>query len=170
VVAEHHAARWWGWGEAVSITVWPRADGGKVGRLSDVRLRNVRARAENSLRIDGMAENPVRDVLLEDVSVTIDQWTQFPGGKFDNRPTSASVPGLEEHRTPAFFLRHVDGVRMTGCRAGWGAKRPPEASYALEEVDVRRMELIGFQGEAAFPERDPTIEVSKEAKTSEKKS
>jgi hypothetical protein len=170
VVAEHHAARWWGWGEAVSITVWPRVDGGKVGRLSDVRLRNVRARAENSLRIDGMAENPVRDVLLEDVSVTIDQWTQFPGGKFDNRPTSASVPGLEEHRTPAFFLRHVDGVRMTGCRARWGAKRPPEASYALEEVDVRGMELVGFHGEAAFPEKEPAIQVSKGSTASGKNS
>jgi hypothetical protein len=160
VVAEHHAARWWGWGEAVSITVWPRVDGGIVGRLSDVRLRNIRARAENSVRIDGGKDNPIDNVLLENLDVTIDKWTDFPGGKFDNRPTAASVPGLEDHRTPAYFLRNVRDVRMTGCKAAWGVNRQPYFSYALEEVTVAGLQLTGFEGRAAFPEKDAPIETS----------
>ena len=160
VVAEHHAARWWGWGEAASITVWPRVDGDSVGRLSDVRLRNIRARAENSFRIDGMADNPITDVVLENISVTIDRWTQFPGGKFDNRPTSASVPGLEEHATPAYFLRNVQNVKMVGCQAAWGANLQPYFSYALEQVNVRHLELSGFQGHSAFPDRFPPFSTS----------
>lgn len=160
VVAEHHAARWWGWGEAVSITVWPRIDGETAGKLSDVRLRNIKARAENSVRIDGAKDNPVTNVLLENLDVTIDKWTQFPGGKFDNRPTGTSIPGLEDHKTPAYFLRYVQGVRLIGCKAAWGANRQPYFSYALEQVNVRDLELIGFRGKAASPEQDPLISIS----------
>jgi hypothetical protein len=90
----------------------------------------------------------------------IDRWTQFPGGKFDNRPTSATVPGLEEHQTPAYFLRNVQDVRMAGCQAAWGANRQPYFSYALEQVNVRRMELTGFQGLSAFPDRFPPMSTS----------
>ncbi len=159
VVAEHHAARWWGWGEAISITVRPRVDGEPVGTLSDVRLRNIRARAENSARIDGTKDNPVTNVLLENIDLTIDKWTAFPGGKFDNRPTGAAVPGLEDHNTPAFFLRHVQGIRMADCKVAWGANPQPYFSYALEEVDTRNLELARFAGNAAFPDRDPAISV-----------
>jgi polygalacturonase len=160
VVAEHHAARWWGWGEAVSITVWPRLDGQTTGRLSDVRLRNIRAHAENSVRIDAAPDNPITHVSMEDMDVTIDRWTQFPGGKFDNRPTSNTMPGLEDHRTPVYFLRNVQGVRMDRCKAAWGPNRQPYFSYALEQVNVRGLELVGFQGESAFPAKDPPIAAS----------
>jgi hypothetical protein len=150
VVAEHHAARWWGWGEAVSITVWPRVDGEKTGTLSNVRLRNIKARSENSVRIDAIKENPITDVVLENLDVTIDRWTDFPGGKFDNRPTGNIIPGLEDHNTPAYFLRNVQNVKMLGCKAAWGSIRQPYFSYALEQVN-------GFTGEAAFPTRYPAV-------------
>ena len=160
VVAEHHAARWWGWGEAVSITVWPRVDGDKTGTLKDIRLRNIKARSENSFRIDATKENPITGVVIENLDVTIDKWTAFPGGKFDNRPTGSLMLGLEDHKTPAYFLRNVHNVKMLGCKAAWGANRQPYFSYALEQVNVSGMELSRLEGEAAFPDRNPAIKVS----------
>lgn len=47
-VAQHHAARWWGWGEAASVTAWTRKQGTKLGSLRDVRLKRIRGVAENS--------------------------------------------------------------------------------------------------------------------------
>jgi hypothetical protein len=151
VVAEHHAARWWGWGEPICVTVWPRTENGHTGTLKNVRFKRIKGRGENSVRIDGTAENPVRDVLLEDIDMTVDKWTAWPGGFFDNRPTGPNVPGLEEHKTPVYCLRHVTDVTMKNCTAGWGEKREPYWSYALETVDVKGLKLEGFKGESAFP-------------------
>ncbi len=157
VVAEHHAARWWGWGEPVSVTAWPRTEHGRVGALRNVRLRRIKGRGENSVRIEGTAENPVRDVLLEEMDMTVDKWTDFPGGFFDNRPTGPGVAGLEPHRTPVYSLRNLEDVTMRRCKAHWGKNLQDYFSYALEIENVKRLKLEELEGTAAFPARDPAI-------------
>ena len=157
VVAQHHAARWWGSGEAISLTAWPRTREGNVGRLRDVRIRNVTGRAENSVRIDGLKEKPIENVLLENVDITIDRWTTYPGGMFDNRPTASGVPGLEPHTTPAYSIRNASHVVLRDCRAHWGANRQDYFSHALDAENARDLELTRFQGEAAHPEREVAV-------------
>jgi polygalacturonase len=164
VVAEHHAARWWGWGEPISVTAWPRTQEGTVGSLRNLRFRRITGRAENSIRIDGTQDNPVRDVLLEDIDMTVDSWTKFPGGFFDNRPTGPSVAGLEPHRTPVYFLRNAENVTLRNCKAHWGANRQKDFSFALEAVGVKNLRLEHFEGTAAFPDRDPAIVRSADAR------
>ena len=153
VTAEHHAARWWGWGEAISITAWPRTAEGKVGYLRNIRLRNIRGRAENSVRIDGQPGQPIENVLLEDIDITIDRWTMYPGGCFDNRPSPPAVEGLEPHDTPAFSIRNAKNVELRHCTARWGNNRQPYFSNALQATHVEGLKLVGFKGKAAFPER-----------------
>ncbi|MBB5059325.1 hypothetical protein HDF16_004048 [Granulicella aggregans] len=161
-LAQHHAARWWGWGEAASVTVWPRIKDGKTGSLSNVRFKNVRGVAENSFRIDANPEQPVKNVLLEDCSVEIDRWTQYPGGMFDNRPTRADDPmhepgGLEKHDTPAFFLRNVQGAVLRNCSASWGVHHADYFSYALEAEHVTGLKLENFKGKSARPGLPATL-------------
>jgi polygalacturonase len=158
VVAQHHAARWWGWGEPISVTVWPRATDGVVGTLKNIRFRRITGRAENSVRIDGTPHNPVRDVLLEDIDMTVERSTQFLGGFFDNRPTGSDRVGLEPHKTPVYFLRNAVDVTMRRCKAHWGSDRPDYFSYALETQNVKDLKLEAFEGAAAFPDRDPAIQ------------
>ncbi len=157
VVAEHHAARWWGWGEAISLTVWPRVAGEKVGRLHDIRIRNVKGRAENSARIEGCKENPIENVLLDNVDIQIDRWTKYPGGAFDNRPTPPDMPGLEPHATPVYSLRNADHIALRDCKARWGANLQDYFGCALDAENVKHLALTRFSGEAAHPERDESI-------------
>lgn len=157
VVAEHHAARWWGWGEAISLTAWPRAAGEKVGRLYDIRIRNVTGRAENSVRVNGTKDNPIQDVLLDHVDMTIDRWTSYPGGVFDNRPEAPGRQGLEPHATPVYSLRNAERVVVRDCNARWGANIQPYFGCALEAENVQSLGISRFSGEAAHPERDEAI-------------
>jgi polygalacturonase len=159
VVAEHHAARWWGWGEAISLSVRPRVHGEKVGRLQDIRIRNLTAHAENSVRIDGSQDNLIEDVLLDHVDITIDRWTKYPGAMFDNRPTAHGDQGLEPHATPAYSIRNAKNVVLNDCKAHWGTNRQDYFSYALEAENVVGLEMKGFRGEAAHPERDRAIKI-----------
>ena len=159
VSAEHHAARWWGWGEAVSVTAWPRTEDGKVGRLRNIRLRNIRGRGENSVRIDGQRDQPIEDVLLENVDITIDRWSKYPGARFDNRPTRQGVEGLETHGTPVFSIRNARNVIVKNCVARWGAHRQEYFTSALEAENVQGLKIDHFTGEAAFSDVHKSIEI-----------
>jgi polygalacturonase len=160
LTAEHHAARWWGWGEAVSISVRPRVTGAKVGTLRDVRLRNIRGKAENSVRIDGSPDNLIQDVLLDNIDITIDKWTAYPGGRFDNRPTPAEVEGLEPHDTPVFSLRNAERVLVKDCHARWGSNRQSYFGSALEAENVKDLKIEHFDGIASDPAKDNPVVIS----------
>ena len=155
-VASYQAAPWWGRGEAISFTAYPRTKGGKVGAIHDVRVRNVTGRAENSIRINGTPESRIANVTLDKVAVTFDRWTKYPGGVFDNRPTAA-YPDVEPHHTPGISVRYADGVALTDCSVAWGKNCPPTFASALEAENVTGLTRTRFTGKAAHPERDEAI-------------
>jgi hypothetical protein len=157
-VSRYHSDPWWGRGEAISLTAIPRAPQGKIGTIHDVRIQNVSGRAENSVRVQGCKESRVRAVTLENVAVTLDRWTQYAGGLFDNRPTTA-YPGIEPHGNPGFSIRYADNVVVKHSSVKWGDKRPDYFTHALEAEAVTGLELTAFAGEAAHPERDADVVV-----------
>ena len=156
--ARYHSAPWWGRGEAISFTAIPRTPETAVGRISNVRVVNVTAHAENSVRVSGSPQSRIRDVRFEHVALTVGRWTGYPGAVWDNRPTSA-VPGIEPHPTSAIALRHADGVSFQDCRVNWDPKPPESFTHALEAEDVTGLDHAGLTGEAAHPGRDPAVVV-----------
>jgi hypothetical protein len=157
-VAQYHSDPWWGRGEAISFTALPRSAGSPLGQIRDVRVENVSGRSENSVRISGCRESRIRNVVLDGVAVTLDRWTRYPGGVWDNRPTSA-YPPIERHRNPGFAVRWADDVALRRCRVAWGAHRPDYFSHALAAHDVTNLTYPGFVGESAHPGSDSAIAV-----------
>ena len=151
-LARYYADPWWGRGEGISLTALPRTAQTKLGTLQDVLITNVTGRAENSLRINGIADSHIRDVRLENVTLTVDRWTKYPGGRYDNRPTKVLQP-IEPHATVGFNLRYVDGVILKNCTLRWGKNTPDYFTSALETDHVTGLELWGFKGGAAHPEK-----------------
>ena len=158
--ARYHSAPWWGRGEAISFTAMPRRPGAPVGTISGVRVENVSGRAENSVRISGCAESRINDVVFDNVDLTLDRWTAYPGGMWDNRPTTA-MPDIEPHNTPGIHVRYADNVSLKRCKIGWGKNRPDYFSHALEAHDVTGLGYPDFIGEAAHPERDAAVVIRK---------
>ncbi len=156
--SRYHSDPWWGRGEALSLTAIPRSPAAAVGTLSNIRFENITGRAENSARIEGSAASRIRDVTLDNVALTLDRWTKYKGGLFDNRPTTAQT-ALEPHATPGFCVRHADNVALRKCRVSWGQNPPDYFSHALEAQDVTGLTHPDFTGTAAHPQRDPAIVV-----------
>ena len=157
LVSRYYSNPWWGRGEAVSLTAHPRTPQMKMGTLRGLRVANVTGRAENSVRVSGSEECRIRDVSLENVAMTLDRWTRYPGGLFDNRPTEGRYPEIEPHGTPGFHIRSADNVVLKRCSVAWGGNRPEYFTHALETDDVTGLEITGFVGEAAHPERDSAV-------------
>jgi hypothetical protein len=150
--ARYYSDPWWGRGEAISFTAIPRTNTTRLGVIQNVLVQNVTGRAENSIRVYGAAAGHVRDVRFENVSVTLDRWTKYSGGLFDNRPTKVYEP-IEAHGNPGFSLRYADNVTLNDCSVHWGANRPDYFTYALEVENVTGLRLTGFRGNAAHPDR-----------------
>lgn len=155
-IARYYAEPWWGHGEGISLTALPRTAETKLGTLQHILFTNISGRAENSLRINGSPASHIRDVRLENVNVTLDRWTKYVGGRFDNRPTKVLQP-VEPHVTPGFNLRYADGVVLHNCTLRWGKKVPQYFTYALETDHVTGLELWNFKGLSAHPESYPDM-------------
>jgi polygalacturonase len=154
--SQYQAAPWWGRGEAISLTAIPRAPGVKVGRIHDVHVRNVTARSENSVRIEGVPESRIAAITLENLNLTLDRWTTYPGPVFDNRPTTVAEP-IEKHHTPAIHVRCAENVIVRDCKVNWGANRAEYFTHALEAAQTSNLAITRLTGDAAHPERDQAI-------------
>lgn len=155
-ISRYHADPWWGRGEAISLTALLRTAQSKVGTIHDVRFRNISGRAENSARVSGMANNRIHDIRFENVSIKFGRWTSYPGGVFDNRPTTV-MAAIEPHSNPGFSLRYAENIILKNCKVKWMKKLPPYFTHSLKAEDVGGLQLTGFQGEAAHPESEASV-------------
>ncbi len=148
--SRYHSAPWWGRGEAISLTAIPRTPQTKTGTIHDIAFYNITGKSENSVRINGSVESRICNVVMEDINLTIDRWTQYPGGVFDNRPTLVYQP-IEPHNTAGFSIRHADRVSLKNCSLEWGSNRPEYFTHAIEAEHVTGLSLTNFKGVSANP-------------------
>jgi polygalacturonase len=143
-VSRYHADPWWGRGEAISFTAIPRTSDTRLGSIRNVLVRNVRGRAENSVRINGSAGSIIRGVHFQNVSITFDRWTKYPGGVFDNRPTKVLEP-IEKRGNPAYSIRWAADITLENCAVHWGTHRPAYFDCGLDAENVDGLRLTGFR-------------------------
>jgi hypothetical protein len=142
--SQYFSDPWWGRGEAISFTVIPRKPGAKLGTLHHITAQNVSGRAENSVRIWGSPGNPAHDILLDRVDVTIDRWTKYKGGIYDNRPTTA-ITALEPHPTVGFSLQDAANITLRDCKLHWGTNRPNYFTEPMQQKNVTNLKLERFK-------------------------
>ena len=157
--ARYFSAPWWGRGEAISFTAIPRKPGAKLGSMHHITVQNVTGRAENSVRVWGSPESRVHDVLLDQVDVTLDRWTSYPGGLYDNRPTTATE-ATPQHETAGFSIQDADNVVLRDCNLKWGSNKPAYFGQAVQSKDVSGLKLERFHGDPAHPEASSNKEPS----------
>jgi polygalacturonase len=156
--ARYFAAPWWGRGEGISLTAFARNAQTQLGSMHDIRLRNITGRCENSVRIDGSESSRIRDVLLENVAVTLDRWTKYPGGVFDNRPRQENA--IETHTTPGIHVRNADNVTIRNCAVAWGNNCPDYFTHAIEGENTNRLMIDKFTGKSAHPDKHNAISIN----------
>jgi len=148
--ARYFSDPWWGRGEAISFTAIPRTAETKLGILHHITVENVRGRAENSVRVCGSEASRPHDIVLDRVDVTLDRWTRYKGGVYDNRPTKAEA-GIEPHETAGFSIENADNVTLRDCKLRWGTNRPEYFGEAVQTKNVTALKIERFAGDDARP-------------------
>ncbi|MEP6561902.1 MAG: glycosyl hydrolase family 28 protein, partial [Nakamurella sp.] len=140
---------WWGHGEPIYVNVgaWHES----VGRLRNVRFRNILARSENGAYIAADAPGLIEGVVLESVRIELDRWTRWPGGEYDRRPTS-NGPEIYAHPTAGILIDTATDVTVRNCEVVWAA-RSENFAHAIEAIDVSGLVIDNLRGTAAHPDR-----------------
>ena len=142
-----HKGHWWGKGEPIHVSTIPRFEGQGTGTIRNVRFRNVIAQAETGIVLWGVGENPIEDLELSNVRVTIRESPihDIYGGNFDLRPTSSFSTAVFAHDIPALFARHIDGLLIDHSRFDWEGRLPAFFTNGLQAEHVDRLVIEGSQ-------------------------
>ncbi len=154
--------RWWGVGEPIYVTALPRNPQTTPGQIRDVRFRNIIARGENGVYLQGCPQSRPENVEFVDVRVRIAKTTEHPAGLQDPRPcTMEAFAGREtvgdptpwgqkiRGGNPGFHIAYAGRVVLRDCAVEWSGESDPAYTHALSASDVRRLERSGFRGQAA---------------------
>lgn len=145
---------WWGHGEAIYVSAMPWHE--SVGTIKNVRFVNILARGENGVYIEGHRRGLIDNILLENVRMEIDRWSDQPAGRYDRRPYSGPDP-IYDHATAAFFVANASNVTLRSCEAAWGPSIQSYYGAAVETSGVDNFTLDNFRGDSAFPDTIPAI-------------
>lgn len=155
-VSRYHGDPWWGRGESISFTVIPRTPETHIGSISNVIVKNIFGVSENSARICGMPNQPVRNVLFENVTLHVGRWTKYKGGVLDNRPTTV-LQEIEPHDTAGILVRHAKNVTIKNCAVQWIKNIPIYYGPAIWITNASPISIINFRGQSANPHIYPDI-------------
>ncbi|MDR2974501.1 MAG: right-handed parallel beta-helix repeat-containing protein [Propionibacteriaceae bacterium] len=133
---------WWGRGEPIYVSAFPWQE--EIGRVRNVRFVNILARGESGVHISAERPGLIEGVLLENVRVEIDKWSDIPGGVIDRRPYSGR-PDLFEHAIAGFYVDQASDVTIRRCEVVWGVNRQTYWGEALEAHDVEGLVVDGLR-------------------------
>lgn len=146
--------KWWGAGEPIHLTHFPRNKDAKLGHVRHIRFSNILCEGECGLYLRGCAEQPLEDIVFDNMRVQVGRNGGAPGGFYDDRPNGMlpdgtfvgvytnSIAGVHCDFTRDLILRNVQVV--------WGEKA---AFYgaALESHHAENLLLENFTGKSAQP-------------------
>jgi hypothetical protein len=146
---------WWGKGEPIYIAVQPCAPSAPCApRVHDVVFNNITAEAENGIlfwgakgtAITGVEVNGLRLHMIAPDSGLADSI----GGNLDLRWT-ATVPrdGIVKSDIPAFYAKHIEGLRIRDMQVDWPATAPAYFTEAVRLEDFKDITIDDFAGRQA---------------------
>ncbi len=126
---------WWGAGEPIYVTAYPRHSGGKSGFIRNVRFSNIMAEGENGVYVMGATPEHIRDIVFDRVSLKIRRVTGHAAGRYDPRPCppgfgpAGAVPLGESTpwgqavscRNAGYYIENASNVALHDCRLEWAA-------------------------------------------------
>lgn len=120
---------WWGKAEPIYVTSYPRAVGnhkdagwrfpkgateGKCGEVSEIYFHNIKCYGENGCFIGGDTQDKVNHIYLDNVDLTFEKRTDYPGGQYDKRPCVGD--GFVEGPAYGLYVDTASDVHVTNMR------------------------------------------------------
>ena len=133
----HFAPDWWGKGEPIFISATHRRNKpGFAGTIRNITFDHIRVTAESSLFIRGEEINPICNVQLQDINITMKKQGTQATGFFDEQPSSRDV---YPHEIPAIYARYANGLELENVKVTWVAPMEEAWSGLLQLEDCENV-------------------------------
>jgi polygalacturonase len=148
-----HSGHWWGNGEPIHVSAIKQDPAIPAGPVKNIRFINIIAESESGILIYGTEQSPVKDVLLENVSIHIKagKHSAAYGGNFDLRPVYDTDLGIFKHDIPALYSQHTEGLKILELDVTWAENQPDFMSHAIYCSWFSNLTIDGFYGASASP-------------------
>jgi polygalacturonase len=147
--------KWWGAGEPIHLSHFPRTAQTKLGRVRHIRFSNVLCRGENGLFMQGWKTQPMEDIVLDNVRVEVGRTSDTRGGFYDLRPAGLYKEGILETKLAGLYCRFIDGLVLSQTKVAWTNAPTYLYGRALDRVGVKSLTLDHFSGSPATGRRSP---------------
>lgn len=162
---------WWGKAEPIYVTAYRRAKGnnkdanwrfpkgateGRVGAVKNITFSNIKCSSENGIYVSGESSGKIENIYFDQVDITINKTTPLPGGMYDRRP--CEMEGFVTDNTSGFYFDAAKNITIRNCSVQWGENKESYFKYAIYSNNTSQLQVNGFSGESAFPEKYHAIE------------
>jgi polygalacturonase len=153
------ADKWWGAGEPVHISHFPRNADTKLGHVRQVRFHNILARGENGIYLRGCEGHPIEDVVFDNVRLEVGKTGDQAGGFYDDRPNGdlpgGGFAGIYTNTIAGIHADFVRGLTLRDTQVVWGERLADYYGPALACRHVDGLQLERFTGKSARPGKVP---------------
>ncbi len=149
------SGNWWGKAEPIYIAVQPCPSNAACGvRVKHVTFNNITAETENGALLWGAAGSPITGVEMSGVHLhmipSAPSLAESVGGNLDLRWTAPTPRyGIVKSEIPAFYAKHVDGLRLRDVTVDWAGGMPDYFSDGVRVEDFNDLTIDGFEGRQA---------------------
>jgi hypothetical protein len=152
-------AKWWGAAEPIHVSHFPRAADTKLGHVRHIRFTGILCKGESGIYLRGCEQQPIEDVVFDNVRVEIAKTGDVPGGFYDDRPNGflpgGEFKGIYTNTIAGIGAEYVRGLTLRDTRVVWSGRLPDYYGAALETRHVEGLQLEQFSGKSARPGKLP---------------
>lgn len=147
--------KWWGAGEPIYVGNLPRSGTTPLGHVRHIRFSNLLCTGENGVYLRGCAQQPLEDIVFDNVRVEVGKTGAVHGGFYDDRPmggasTDGKFAGRFTNTIAGFQVDFTRGLVLRDTSVGWGVKEDFYGA-ALESRHAEDLKLENFTGQSAQP-------------------
>jgi polygalacturonase len=132
--------KWWGAGEPIQVTCFPRTAETKLGHVRNVRFSNIICRGENGLIFQGWPSSLLDDIVLDNVKLDLTKPAPGVGGFYDLRPQGI-FKGVFQTKLPGVYIRQTHNFTMRNSRIVWSQPGDEEYGPALDQDNSDGFEM-----------------------------
>ncbi|HTY89281.1 MAG TPA: glycosyl hydrolase family 28 protein [Candidatus Acidoferrum sp.] len=151
--------KWWGAGEPVHVSHFPRNTDATLGHVRHIRFSNLLCRGESGFYLRGGAQQPLEDITFDNVRLEVSKTGDERGGFYDDRPKgtmpNGTFLGVYTNAIAGIHCDYIRGLTLRNTQVVWGE---PVADYygaALESHHIEDLKLEQFTGKSAWPGNIP---------------
>ena len=149
----------------------------KLGTVRNIICSDIICESENGIFIYGENQSNVENISLNNINLSIEKWTKWPGGLFDLRPCAVmaktagdvsrghqikdeSIKQVFQHPWSAIYLQNASGIGIDKVSVKWDDQMPDYYHHALQAKNIQPLKLQNFKGKS--PSTHPAIDLDKD--------